>query len=124
MHWYEKESNRNRLQKIEQAIMARKFPQFSLFLGGGKYRFAGPGILFWGGRLRTNFGNAYMVAVTYPENFPYGQIKSYVPSLIGGRAPLPLFQRPRRKGRRNRQGNHRCRHSGLDRSVAERLGGI
>jgi hypothetical protein len=87
MHWYEKESNRNRLQKIEQAIMARKFPQFSLFLGGGKYRFAGPGILFWGGRLRTNFGNAYMVAVTYPENFPYGQIKSYIPSLIGRPTP-------------------------------------
>lgn len=87
MQWYEKESNKFRFQKIERAAMALKFPQFRLFMGGGRFPFAGKGTLFWGGNLRTNFGNNYMLAVTYPENFPYGQIKAFVPSLLGKPAP-------------------------------------
>ncbi|HRV99620.1 MAG TPA: hypothetical protein P5201_13565 [Aminobacteriaceae bacterium] len=87
MNWYEKPENQHRLQKIESVVMSRKFPQFSLFKSKERSKYASVGDIYWGGKLRTNFGSVYSVAVVYPENFPYGQIKAYIPELIGVSTP-------------------------------------
>jgi hypothetical protein len=87
VQWYEQNANRRRLEDIELVIMRKRFPQFRLFRGEGKLPFAPPGALYWAGVLTTNFGTSYQAAITYPPNFPYGQIKSYIPELLRSKTP-------------------------------------
>ncbi|MDR1508695.1 MAG: hypothetical protein LBS53_03580 [Synergistaceae bacterium] len=71
-----------RISNYEAASMRKNFPQFKLFQGIGEFSFARNGELFWGGRLTTNFGTEYSVAVVYPQNYPHGQIKAFVKELL------------------------------------------
>ena len=52
-----------RLQKYEIRAMQDKFPQFQLFEGSGKLSYAPRGSIFWGGSLKSNFGNEYSLAI-------------------------------------------------------------
>jgi hypothetical protein len=49
--------------------------------------YASGGQLFWGGKLRTNFGTRYNLAVVYPLNWPVGDIWAYVPELLNRSTP-------------------------------------
>ena len=87
LNWYEKEENQHRLNRIEKVIMNRKFPQFTLLQNSGGKKYMNKGDIFWGGKLRTNFGTVYSVAIAYPANFPYGQIKAFIPELLDTPTP-------------------------------------
>ncbi len=76
-YWYQNPNLKNRLSK-ESGVMTKKHPQFKLMEGDSQLAFAKKGSLFWAGKLRTNFGNVFNVAVVYPENYPYGEIKAFV----------------------------------------------
>ena len=76
------EALRERLSRYEIAEMGRRFPQFKLFSGDGKLNFVPRGAAFWGGRLKTNFGTEYSLAVVYPVNYPNGQIKAFISELM------------------------------------------
>lgn len=73
---------KDRLSRYEIASMQKKFPQFKLFEGDARFRFIPRGAMFWGGRLKTNFGTEYSLAVVYPVNYPNGQIKAFVQELM------------------------------------------
>ena len=73
---------KERIASYETPSMRKKFPQFKLFRGSSEFSFTPNGEVFWGGRLKTNFGTEYSVAVVYPRNYPYGQIKSFVRELM------------------------------------------
>jgi len=81
------EALRERLSRYEIAEMGRKFPQFKLFSGDGKLNFVPRGAAFWGGRLKTNFGTEYSLAVVYPVNYPNGQIKAFISELMNTPTP-------------------------------------
>lgn len=85
--WWDIPNNKTRLQEVEAKLMSRKFPEFKLYAAGKETSFLQEGTLFWGGRLTSNFGTVYSVAVAYPENFPYGQIKAYVVDLLHVETP-------------------------------------
>lgn len=72
---------------VEAEQMRRTFSQFRLFEGHGEYPYTPVGSLFWGGRLKTNFDTEYSVAVVYPANYPYGQIRAFVRELQGVSTP-------------------------------------
>lgn len=76
-----------RIRTQEAPLMGRKFPQFALFRGGPSIPFAKGGELFWGGKLTTNFHNAFSVAAVYPANYPHGQIKVFVRELMDVKTP-------------------------------------
>lgn len=82
--WYEKDERRLR---IEIMGVKSKFPQFELYVAGRDYRMLRKGVLFWQGSLRTNFGSVYTAIIVYPENFPYGEIKSYIQELLDKKTP-------------------------------------
>jgi hypothetical protein len=71
-----------RITDYEAVSIKKNFPQFKLFYGNADMPFACSGELFWGGRLTTNFGTEYGVAVVYPKNYPHGQIKAFVTELM------------------------------------------
>jgi hypothetical protein len=48
---------------LEKREMARRFPQFELYLTDG--------YLSWVGKLETNRGHSYRLDVRYPDDFPY-----------------------------------------------------
>lgn len=85
--WYENEKNHYRLHKIETIIMKRKFPQFALYKSKEKKEYVRIDDIYWGGKLTTNFGNTYSVAIVYPQNFPYGEIRAFIPQLF--KTPTP-----------------------------------
>ena len=81
------ETLRKRIRDYEAPLMSKKFPQFSLFSGGSGISFAAAGEIFWGGRLTTNFGNEFSVAVVYPISYPHGQVKAFVKELMAVSTP-------------------------------------
>lgn len=90
-NWFDKPPIRSRLE-TECRLMEKKHPQFRLMEGDKRYPFAGKGTLFWAGRLRTNFGNTFNVAVVYPTNYPYGEIKAYVMEFMAQKSPKHMYQ--------------------------------
>lgn len=79
--------NFNKRLLSESKLMSKLFPQFKLFQSDGSYNFAPRGSFFWGGTLKTNFNNEYSLAVVYPPNYPYGQIKAFVRELMNVETP-------------------------------------
>lgn len=73
-----------RIERFEKRDMARCFPQFKLFVGDGRYPFApDANWTYWGGELKTNFGNTFSAAIVYPPNFPRaGSIQAYILELM------------------------------------------
>ncbi len=82
--------NKARLTQ-EIKTMSRCFPQFKLFEGDGSYSFAPRGSSFWGGRIQTNFGTEYSLAVVYPPNYPHGEIKAFVVELMNEATPHKYY---------------------------------
>ena len=76
-----------RIKRFEIPAMNKTFPQFQLSKGDGSFDFIPNGAIFWQGKLMTNFGTAYNVAIVYPENYPHDQIYAYVKELIGVSTP-------------------------------------
>jgi hypothetical protein len=73
---------KKRIVDYEVPAMQKNFPQFKLFHGNAGLLFAPNGEIFWGGRLKTNFGTEYSVAVVYPPNYPHGQLRAFVNELM------------------------------------------
>lgn len=78
---------KERIYRIEKPAMLKTFPQFQLYQGDGSFQFTPRGSIFWGGKLKTNFGSEYNVAIVYPVNYPHDQIKAYVKELIDVSTP-------------------------------------
>ncbi len=89
MAWFDDERNRRRLQQVEIPLMKKKFPNFALYTNGaqGAQSFMKIGTVFWGGRLETNLGVPYTLAVAYPDNYPYGQLYAFVVELLQVKTP-------------------------------------
>lgn len=88
--WYENPAEQRRLRK-EQDVMKLKHPQFTLMMGEDRLPFAREGTLFWAGKLRTNFGSVYNVAVVYPKNYPYGEIRAYVMEFLKKKSKKHMY---------------------------------
>lgn len=65
--WYEGHPGR---LVLEKKAMNLKFPQFVLKRMGDQ--------LAWVGKLHTNRGNIYEVAIVYPDDFPSSHPRAYV----------------------------------------------
>ena len=89
MAWFENSQNQRRLQQVEIPLMKRNFPHFALYSNGvnGSQSIMKQDTLFWGGKLGTNFGTTYTLAVAYPENYPYGQLHAFVVELLSVKTP-------------------------------------
>jgi hypothetical protein len=85
--WHQNPAHRRRLEQVEVPTMTRQFPQFRLYQGNSSVSYASQGQLFWGGKLRTNFGTRYNLAAVYPPNWPLGDIWAYVPELLARSTP-------------------------------------
>lgn len=74
----------NKIARFEEKDMARSFPQFRLYRGDGRFDFApDSNTLYWGGELKTNYGNIFNATIVYPPNYPHaGQIKAYIIELL------------------------------------------
>ena len=78
--WYQRDPQR---LVLEQQIMGMKYPQFVLKKDGVT--------LYWIGRLQTNSGNFYEIAVEYPDNFPEAE-PAVVPISPEIRSPRHQFR--------------------------------
>jgi hypothetical protein len=61
----------------------KKFPQFKLYRAGNEvlingWKVARSGMYYLAGKLTTRSKNVYTVAISFPENFPFGDINSFV----------------------------------------------
>ncbi|NUM36370.1 MAG: hypothetical protein HUU50_17660 [Candidatus Brocadiae bacterium] len=67
----------------ESRAVREYFPSFEMrkaskpFQKNG-WNIAQPGEMFWTGTVRTHSGTEYMIAVVYPRDYPFSEIKSYV----------------------------------------------